>query len=49
MESPIARSKPKAAPAAPTPDDLIKTGKDGRVRLIEKRRPRRPRVTRKSR
>jgi hypothetical protein len=34
---------------APTPDDLIKTGKDGRIRLIEKRKPRRPRVTPKSR
>jgi len=34
---------------APTPDDLIKTGRDGRIRLIEKRKPRRPRVARKSR
>jgi hypothetical protein len=49
MESPIARNKPKAPMPAPTPDDLIKTGRDGRIRLIEKRRPRRPRVTRKSR
>jgi hypothetical protein len=48
MEIPIARSKPKAPKPAPTPDELIKTGKDGRIRLIEKRQPRRPRVTRKS-
>jgi hypothetical protein len=49
MEIPIVRSKPKAPPPAMTPDDLIKTGKDGRIRLIEKRKPRRPRVARKSR
>jgi hypothetical protein len=48
MEIPIARSKPKAPKPSPTPDELIKTGKDGRIRLIEKRQPRRPRVTRKS-
>ena len=41
MEMPIARSKPKAPPPAQTPDELIKTGKDGRIRLIEKRKPRR--------
>jgi len=48
VEISIARSKPKAPPAL-TPDELIKTGKDGRIRLIEKRKPRRPRVTPKSR
>jgi hypothetical protein len=31
-----------------TPDELIKTGKDGRIRLIEKRKPRRARARRKS-
>jgi hypothetical protein len=41
VEISIARSKPKAPPAL-TPDELIKTGKDGRIRLIEKRKPRRP-------
>jgi hypothetical protein len=48
VEIPIARSKPKAPPAL-TPDELIKTGKDGRIRLIEKRKPRRPGASRKSR
>jgi len=47
IEIPISR-KPKAPKPVPTPDELIKTGKDGRIRLIEKRQPRRPRVTRKS-
>jgi hypothetical protein len=32
-----------------TPDDLIKTGKDGRIRLIEKRKPRRLGARRKNR
>jgi hypothetical protein len=41
-------SKPKPPPAA-TPDELIKTGKNGRIRLIEKRRPRRPGARQKSR
>jgi hypothetical protein len=48
VEIPIARSKPKR-PLALTPDELIKTGKDGRIRLLEKRKPRRPRAKRKSR
>jgi hypothetical protein len=48
MEISIARSKPKAPPAL-TPDELIKTGKDGRIRLIEQRKPRRPSSKRKSR
>jgi hypothetical protein len=48
MESSIARSKPKAT-APLTPDELIKTGKDGRIRVIEKRKPRRPGARRKSR
>jgi hypothetical protein len=48
VEISIARSKLKAPPAA-TPDELIKTGKNGRIRLIEKRRPRRPGSRRKSR
>jgi hypothetical protein len=48
VEISIARSKPKAPPAL-TPDELIKTGKDGRIRLIEKRKPRRPSARRKSR
>ena len=49
MEIAIARSRPKAPPPAQTPDELIKTGKDGRIRLIEKRKPRRPSARRKSR
>jgi hypothetical protein len=48
VEISIARSKPKTPPAA-TPDELIKTGKNGRIRLIEKRRPRRTGARRKSR
>jgi len=48
VEISIARSKPNPPPAA-TPDELIKTGKNGRIRLIEKRRPRRPGARRKSR
>jgi hypothetical protein len=48
VEISIARSKPKPPPAA-TPDELIKTGKNGRIRLIEKRRPRRTGARRKSR
>jgi hypothetical protein len=47
VEISIARSKPKAPPAL-TPDELIKTGKDGRIRLIEKRKPRRPSTSRSS-
>jgi len=47
MEMLIARSRPKAP--ARTPDELIKTGKDGRIRLIEKRKPRRTSARRKSR
>jgi hypothetical protein len=43
----IARSKPKAPPAL-TPDEQIKTGKDGRIRLIEKRKPRRSSTSRPS-
>jgi len=48
VEIPIARSKPKR-PLALTPDELIKTGKDGRIRLLEKRKPRRSSAKRKSR
>jgi len=47
VEISIARSKPKAPPAL-TPDELIKTGKDGRIRLIEKRKPRRSSTSRPS-
>jgi hypothetical protein len=49
MESSIARNRPKPAPPALAPDELIKTGKDGRIRVIEKRKPRRPGARRKSR
>jgi hypothetical protein len=37
IASPPARPKPAA-----TPDALIASGKDGRIRLIEKRPPRQP-------
>jgi hypothetical protein len=47
MESSIAHNRPK--PPSPAPDELIKTGKDGRIRVIEKRKPRRPGARRKSR
>jgi hypothetical protein len=49
MESSIARNRPKPPSPALTPDELIKTGKDGRIRVIEKRKPRRPGARRKSR
>jgi hypothetical protein len=44
----VARSKPKEASRPLTPDELIKTGKDGRMRLIEKRKPREASVRRKT-
>jgi hypothetical protein len=45
----VARGKPKQETRALTPDELIKTGKEGRIRLIEKRKPRRSGAKRKSR
>jgi len=45
----VARSKPKTPSRAVTPDELIKTSKDGRIRLIEKRKPRRSGAKRKKR
>jgi hypothetical protein len=44
----VARSKAKIRSRAFTPDELIKTSKDGRIRLIEKRKPRVSRTRRKS-
>jgi hypothetical protein len=45
----VARSKPKEASRPVGPDELIKTGKDGRIRLIEKRKPRQASARRKTR
>jgi hypothetical protein len=45
----VPRGKPKKALLPPAPDELIKTGKEGRIRLIETRKPRRPIRKRKSR
>jgi hypothetical protein len=45
----VARGKPKEGSRPLTPDELIKTGKDGRIQLIEKREPRRARARRKTR
>jgi hypothetical protein len=45
----VARSKPKEASPPVSPDELIKTGKDGRIRLIEKRKPRQASARRKTR
>jgi hypothetical protein len=38
----VARGNPQKPATALKPDELIKTGKDGRIRLLEKRKPRRP-------
>jgi hypothetical protein len=45
----VARGKPKEGSRPLTPDELIKTGKDGRIRLIEKRKPRQASARRKAR
>jgi hypothetical protein len=45
----VARSKPKQPTRTPSPDELIKAGKDGRIRLIETRKRRRPIIQRKGR
>jgi len=45
----VERSKRKEASRPVSPDELIKTGKDGRIRLIEKRKPRQARAIRKTR
>jgi hypothetical protein len=45
----MARGKPKEGSRPLAPDELIKTGKDGRIRLIEKRKPRQASARRKAR